>query len=67
MSLVDRRIFQAAVSLMEQYTLQAEAYATSRADQAADEGDTAQAVIWHLVASVIEELQRERGPGELLN
>jgi hypothetical protein len=30
MSLVDRRIFQAAVSLMEQYTLQAEAYATSR-------------------------------------
>jgi hypothetical protein len=52
---------------MQQHLDQAEANATSRADRAQEEGDTERAVTWHLVACVIEELQREREPGEALN
>jgi hypothetical protein len=53
--------------MMEEYADQAEANATSRADKAHEEGDTDRAEIWHLVACVIEELQRPRAPGEALN
>jgi hypothetical protein len=67
MPLADRCVFQTAVLLMQEHTDQAEAYATSRADKAQQEGDTKRAMAWHLVACVIEELQRRREPGETLN
>ena len=60
-------IYRAAKLLIDQHGEDAPIRAAERADELLDDGDTEGALVWRAIVRAIEELQRERRLGELLN
>jgi hypothetical protein len=56
----DLDIYRAAKLIMDQHGDEAALYATNRADQLLDEGDTLGSAIWRRIAGALEEVQRSR-------
>jgi hypothetical protein len=65
--IADLDIYRAAKLLLDQHGEEAAVRAAGRADLLLDEGDTDGAAIWRAIVRAIEELQRERRPGEAVN
>jgi hypothetical protein len=63
----DLDIFRAAKLVIDNHREDAALYSAARTTVHAGEGDTGGAAIWHQIAAAIEELQRERRPGEPVN
>jgi hypothetical protein len=65
--IADLDIWRAAKLLIDQHSDEAALYAAGRADLLLEEGDVTGAAVWRAIVAAIEELQRERGPGEAVN
>lgn len=63
----DSDIFQAAKLVIDNHGEDASLYTAARTAVLAGEGDVEGAAIWRRIAAAVEELQRERRPGELVN
>ena len=63
----DPDIFRAAKLLIDQHGDDAAIRAAQRADELLDEGDVDGVVVWRRILEAIDELQRGRREGELLN
>ena len=63
----DLDIYRAAKLLIDQYGKDAAIRGAERADKFLEEGGMKGATIWRAILGAIEELQRERGPGEAVN
>ena len=60
-------IYQAAKLVIDRHGEEAALYAAARAAVLAGEGDDEGAAIWRQITAGVEELQRERRPGEAVN
>ena len=65
--IADLDIYRAAKLLVDQYGEGASLRAAQRADTLLAEGDLDGASIWRAIVQAIEELQRDRRPGEAVN
>ena len=63
----DLDIYRAAKLVIDWHNDEAALHAAGRADLLLEEGDLEGAAAWRAIARAIEELQRERGPGEVVN
>jgi triphosphoribosyl-dephospho-CoA synthetase len=63
----DLETYRAARLLVDRHGQEALEYADRRAQQMLEDGDLEGVGIWRAIMSAIEELQRERGPGEAVN
>ena len=63
----DLDIFRAAKLLIDKHGEDAAIWAGQPCDQLTDEGDTDGAAVWRQILEAIDELQRGRREGELLN
>ena len=60
-------IFRAAKLLVDQHGDDAPTRAAERADELLADGDTDGAAVWRAIMGAIEQLQRDRQPGEAVN
>jgi hypothetical protein len=60
-------IYHAAKLVIDRHGEDAALYAAARTAVLVGEGDDEGAAIWHQITVAIEELQRERRPGETVN
>jgi hypothetical protein len=60
-------IFRAAKLVIDNHGEDASLYAAARTAVLAGEGDAEGAAIWRRITVAVEELQRERRPGEAVN
>jgi hypothetical protein len=63
----DLDIYRAAKLLIDQHGEHASMRAAERADELLEAGDIDGAAIWRDIVAAIEEMQRERGPGDSVN
>ena len=63
----DLDIYRAAELFVDQHGEDAGTRAAQRADELLQDGDTEGAAIWRAIMGAIEELQRDKHPGEALN
>ena len=63
----DLDIFRAAKLVIDNHREDAALYAKARTAVLAGEGDAEGAAIWRQIRAAVEELQRERRPGEPVN
>ena len=63
----DHDVFTAARLLIDKHGDGAALMASQRAEQMLDQGDLDGAMVWRQILEGIDELQRERAPGEALN
>jgi hypothetical protein len=63
----DLDIYRAAKRPVDQHGAEAVARATERAGALLADGDEEGAAIWRQITAAVEELQRERRPGEPVN
>ena len=60
-------IYRAAKLVIDRHGEEATLYAAARTAVLAGEGDVEGAAVWRQIAAAVEELQRERRPGEAVN
>jgi hypothetical protein len=60
-------IYRAAKLVIDRHGDDAALYAAARTAVLAGEGDAEGAAIWRRITAAVEELQRERRPGEAVN
>jgi hypothetical protein len=60
-------IYRAAKLVIERHGEDAPLYAAARTAVLAGEGDVEGAAVWRQITAAVEELQRERRPGEAVN
>ena len=60
-------IYRAAKLVIDSHGEEASLYTAARSAVLAGEGDDEGAAIWRQITAAVEELQRERRPGEALN
>ena len=60
-------IYRAAKLVIDRHGEEASLYAAARTAVLAGEGDVEGAAVWRQITAAVEELQRERRPGEVLN
>ena len=63
----DLDIYRAAKLVIDNHREDAALYAMARTAVLAGEGDAEGAAIWRQITAAVEELQRERRPGEPVN
>ena len=60
-------IYRAAKLVIDRHGGEAALYAAARTVVLAGEGDVEGAAVWRQITAAVEELQRERRPGEAVN
>jgi len=60
-------IYRAAKLVIDRHGDEASLYAAARTAVLAGEGDDEGAAVWRQITAAVEELQRERRPGEAVN
>ena len=60
-------IYHAAKLVIDRHGEEASLYAAARTAVLAGEGDDEGAAVWRRITAAVEELQRERRPGEAVN
>src|SRR5215469_11870851 len=63
----DLDIYRAAKLVIDRHGEEAALYAAARTAVLAGEGDLEGAAVWRQITAAVEELQRERRPGEAVN